>query len=101
MLRAVIGLTGYVPIPYDAIVTPETFIVPKLSLRGLLAECSNAENGARELSGEWVVGKQLWLRCQANRRTSDRNTASNLMEGVILYLHGGQLNHLYCLILTD
>jgi hypothetical protein len=62
-----------------------TFRVKKRGLRGLLAEADAAEDGKRELTGEWVVGKQTWRRLQAEWRTGK----SRDKERVILYIHGG------------
>lgn len=98
MLRRLIGLAGYAPVPSDALVTPVTFRVRPRVLRGILAEFSTAESGSRELSGEWVVGKKLWRRLQAEWRASnnlEKRRASRQprkLERIILYLHGGTQN---------
>lgn len=91
-----INLAGYVPLPSDAMVTPVTYKVRKLNLRGILAECDNCETGNRELSGEWVIGKDLWKKLQAewksslnNKRFPERKDRQKRKDRVILYLHGG------------
>lgn len=101
MLRRLIGLAGFAPVPSDALVTPVTFRVRPRRLRGLLAELSTAETGMRELSGEWVVGKRLWRRLQAEWRASQNNErrrgsrSLRNMERVVLYLHGGMSSRPY------
>ncbi|KIK70605.1 hypothetical protein GYMLUDRAFT_32650 [Collybiopsis luxurians FD-317 M1] len=96
-IRMVMGLAGLAPLPSDALVTPVTFSVRKRKLRGILAEYDMQENGTRELTGEWVVGRQTWARLQAEWKTSQmgsRERDSNVKrkkkkERVILYIHGG------------
>lgn len=99
-LRGLLNVLGYVPIPSDAMVTPVTFRVPKRKLKGFLAECSATEDGTRELAGEWVVGRHLWRRLQAEWRASRgeiRKNSTGSFKGysmdrkdrVILYIHGG------------
>lgn len=97
------SISGLVPVPSDALVTPVTFHVRKRALRGILAEFDGAEDGSRELSGEWVVGKRTWQRLQsewkAAKKAASRSGASSpgesstssskRKERVILYLHGG------------
>jgi hypothetical protein len=97
------SIGGLVPLPSDALVTPVTFRVRKRNLRGILADFDAKETGSRELSGEWVVGKKLWQRLQAEwkatRDTKERSTPFTTQkpstkqirqkERVILYLHGG------------
>ena len=102
MLRTLINLAGYVPLPSDAMVTPVTFRVQKLNLRGILAESDSLETQGRELSGEWVVGKELWKRLQAEWRVSQRDKrdpnhkiARHRKDRVILYLHGGEITITY------
>jgi len=91
------GIGGLVPFPSDALVTPVTFRVRRRKLRGFLAEYDSKESGLRELSGEWVVGKVLWQRLQAewkrarSARPGTENTKSKQKERVIFYLHGGML----------
>lgn len=98
------SLSGLVPVPSDALVTPVTFSVPRRKLRGILADLDALEDGRRELSGEWVVGKRTWQRLQAEwkalqkaqaRGTNSRSDASHSArrkwkERVVLYLHGGE-----------
>lgn len=106
------GVGGLVPVPSDALVTPVTFRVSKRSLRGILADFDASEDGTRELSGEWVVGKRTWQRLQREWQRSRRlkeqlgedTTAAKQAvkkpkrkERVILYLHGGK-HKLQCLI---
>ena len=66
------GIGGLVPVPSDALVTPVTFRVQKRALRGILAEFDALEDGSRELSGEWVVGKRTWQRLQREWQHSKR-----------------------------
>ena len=93
------SISGLVPVPSDALVTPVTFQVRRRALRGILAEFDKLEDGTRELSGEWVVGKKTWRRLQAEwlacrgnacGSAADRCSRSvKRKERVILYLHGG------------
>jgi len=101
---------GYIPLPSDALVTPVTFRVRRRRLRGILTEFDAAEDGTRELSGEWVVGKRTWQRLQREWQVAKERTRTNLRgrdaeaeqqsplltiqkpqkkERVVLYLHGG------------
>ena len=98
MIRMLMGVSGLVPVPSDALVTPVTFLVQRRGLRGILADFDKRENGTRELSGEWVVGKRTWQRLQAEWQASGRHspgaqhTSSRPIkrkERVILYIHGG------------
>ena len=99
MLRRLINLIGFVPLPSDAMVTPVTFRVRKRKLRGFLEGCSGAEDGSRELGGEWVVGKRLWRKLQTEwkSRQSRRNNRQDRLgtkhgtDRVVLYLHGGMI----------
>lgn len=100
------SLSGLVPVPSDALVTPVTFRVRKRKLRGILADFDAAENGTRELAGEWVVGNRTWQRLQrewkASKRARERSEAQSATNGlhkrdiqkqkerVVLYLHGGE-----------
>lgn len=91
------GLGGLVPIPSDALVTPVTFRVQKRGLRGILADFDSKENGFRELSGEWVVGKRTWQRLQSEwkaarkaHRGINETKHHRKKERVILYIHGGK-----------
>jgi hypothetical protein len=94
------GLGGLVPLPSDALVTPVTFRVRRRNLRGILAEYDAKESGRRELSGEWVVGKRLWQRLQAEWKAArsvragvghnpSQPSVPKQKERVILYFHGG------------
>ena len=78
-------LGGMVPLPADALVTPVTFRVRRRNLRGILADFDAAEDGTRELSGEWVVGKRLWRRLNTDWKAG----AHAAKHRVVLYLHGG------------
>lgn len=78
-------LSSFLPVPKDGLITPVTYRVKKRGLKGLLKEADEAEDGTRELTGEWVVGKQTWKRLQAEWR----NGKSTDKERVILYIHGG------------
>ena len=101
MLRGLLGVLGYAPIPSDAMVTPVTFTVRRRKLKGFLAECAMQESGTRELSGEWIVGRNLWKRMQAEWRSSRKGSAvfnpgssrgsmqRERKDRVILYIHGG------------
>lgn len=100
-IRMLMSLGGLVPLPSDALVTPVTFRVHQRNLRGILAEYDAKEDGSRELSGEWVVGKKLWQRLQADWK-KDQKTPSVVekikerqKERVVLYLHGGKCNVVY------
>lgn len=90
------GLGGLVPLPSDALVTPVTFRVRQRGLRGILAKYDAQEDGSRELSGEWVVGKKLWQRLQADWKNEqqtprlDKKIKERQKERVVLYLHGGE-----------
>lgn len=127
LIRRLISLHHLVPLPADAIVTPVTFTVPKRSeqdaARGflryahLLSSSDNRdldlkETGKRELSGEWVVGKEVWARLKSERRErldKERRRARQrkmgvsipddidsegekeaVPERVIYYVHGGE-----------
>jgi serine/threonine protein kinase/acetyl esterase/lipase len=78
-------LSSFLPVPKDGLITPVTYRVKKRNLRGLLKDADAAEDGTRELTGEWVVGKQTWRRLQSEWR----NGKSTNKERVILYIHGG------------
>lgn len=97
------SIGGMVPLPSDALVTPLTFRVRTRKLRGILADFDAAEDGTRELSGEWVVGKRTWRRLQAEWKATQAGRSSlekeeahgswsvpSKKERVILYLHGGR-----------
>ncbi|KAI1793186.1 Alpha/Beta hydrolase protein [Ganoderma leucocontextum] len=95
-VRMLMSIGGLCPVPSDALVTPVTFQVRKRKLRGILQEFDACEDGRRELSGEWVVGKKTWRRLQAEWRLRKQGKPpgatpgrSKRKERVILYLHGG------------
>lgn len=100
MVRMLMSISGLVPVPSDALVTSVTFHVSRRSLRGILAEFDAAEDGSRELSGEWVVGKKTWQRLQAEWKAAKKDASrsgssspgeshTKRKERVVLYLHGG------------
>ncbi|CAL1694181.1 unnamed protein product [Somion occarium] len=108
-IRLLMSVTGLVPVPSDALVTPVTFRVRKRCLRGILSDFDSMEDGTRELSGEWVVGHRTWQRLQREWKSSKRTKADmppmpnddksktkrrerhppKRKEMVVLYLHGG------------
>ncbi|KAL6307677.1 Alpha/Beta hydrolase protein [Sparassis latifolia] len=96
-IRMLMNIGGYVPVPSDALVTPVTFRVRKRRLRGILKEFDAVEDGTRELSGEWVVGKRTWHRQQQAWRAEHASPTiekpsdfhEHQKERVVLYLHGG------------
>ncbi|GAA96862.1 uncharacterized protein L969DRAFT_17759 [Mixia osmundae IAM 14324] len=65
LLRQMLDLGQILPTPKDGIVTPVSFKVKRRGLKGFLAESDAAETGTRELNGEWVINKRLWMRMQA------------------------------------
>ncbi|WWC58949.1 uncharacterized protein I303_101494 [Kwoniella dejecticola CBS 10117] len=77
LVRRFISLHFLVPLPGDAVVTPITFKVPlkkgKEIARGFLGYLDKEEDGQRELSGEWVVGTDVWKRLKAERRARNRS----------------------------
>ena len=90
------SIGGLVPLPSDALVTPVTFRVRQRNLRGILSEFDALEDGLRELSGEWVVGKKLWQRLQTEWKdgrkvttTANDRARDKSRERVVLYFHGG------------
>ncbi|KAJ3789275.1 Alpha/Beta hydrolase protein [Lentinula aff. detonsa] len=85
-IRLLMSLAGLVPLPSDALVSPVTFCVRKRNLRGILAGCDQQETGTRELSGEWVVGRQTW---QWKKMRALNEKRKKRKEKVILYIHGG------------
>lgn len=102
-IRMLMSIGGLVPLPSDALVTPVTFRVRRRKLRGILKDFDEVEDGTRELSGEWVVGKKTWQRLQNEWRAakmrakneSDSPSQPTIQkpkkkERVILYLHGGE-----------
>ncbi|KAJ7751218.1 Alpha/Beta hydrolase protein [Mycena maculata] len=92
-IRMAMSLSGLIPLPSDALVTPVTFRVKRRKLRGILADLDAAETGHRELSGEWVVGRRTWQRLQAEWKTSQQRRPAlephRKKERVLLYIHGG------------
>lgn len=102
------SIGGLVPLPSDALVTPVTFRVKKRNLRGILAPFDALENGSRELSGEWVVGKRTWQRLQTEWKatrahpTPDTTTpGTKIKEQVILYIHGGMCTPFHYSLLVN
>ena len=96
LMRGFFNIANYVPIPSDAMVTPVTFRVRRRRLRGFLEECSAAEDGTRSLSGEWVVGKQLWKRLQTEWKKSHNKEGGTptgrekpSKDRVVFFIHGG------------
>lgn len=91
------SLAGLVPLPADALVTPVTFYVRRRKLRGILEEFDRTETGTRELTAEWVVGRQTWVRLQdewkrsqlRGKRRTPHEKHKKRKERVILYIHGG------------
>jgi acetyl esterase/lipase len=89
------SLTGFAPLPSDAIVTPVTFHVRRRNLRGILADFDALETGRRELHGEWVIGRKTWQRLQHEWKRGSRAEGGSTRphpkrkERVILYIHGG------------
>jgi len=97
-IRMLMSIGGLVPLPSDALVTPVTFRVKKRNLRGILADFDAQEDGKRELSGEWVVGRKTWQRMQTEWRATNKADPSHSGPGkprkelVVLYIHGGASN---------
>ena len=85
MIRRLISLHHLVPLPTDAVVTPITFLVPRHTgdkvARGFMREYDLKETGLRELSGEWVVGNEVWKRLKAERRERNRTAAAMERKG--------------------
>nr|VWO94048.1 Hormone-sensitive lipase [Ganoderma boninense] len=95
-IRMLMSIGGLCPVPSDALVTPVTFPVRKRKLRGILQDLDARENGSRDLSGEWVVGKKTWRRLQAEWWLRKQGKSLDAAPGrgkrkerVVLYLHGG------------
>lgn len=84
-LQQFFELVRFLPIPEDGLITPVTFRVKRRNLRGFLAEYDEQETGKRELTGEWIVGKQTWRRLQSEWQNGNRSRS----ERVIFYVHGG------------
>jgi len=77
------------PMPKDGIITPVSFKVRPRGLKGMLADVDKAEDGTREITGEWVVHKGLWRKMQ--QREARRAKGTQLSKSkIILYLHGAQ-----------
>lgn len=78
LVRRLVSLHFLVPLPADAVVTPVTFTVPRRTgtqlARGFLQALDTVENGVRELSGEWVVGTEVWKRLKADWRNRKRRS---------------------------
>lgn len=105
MVRKAMSIGGLVPLPSDALVTPVTFRVRKRNLRGMLEACDAMEDGKREISGEWIIGKRLWQSLQSDykstRRTGEWDSfvdqtkidydSRKGQSRIILYIHGGEL----------
>ncbi|KAE8543325.1 hypothetical protein D1P53_000027 [Cryptococcus gattii VGV] len=76
LIRRFISLHFLVPLPGDAVVTPITFTVPPRKAeqvaRGFLRDLDVAETGSRQLSGEWVVGTEVWKRLRAEKRARQK-----------------------------
>ncbi|KAI0094480.1 Alpha/Beta hydrolase protein [Irpex rosettiformis] len=97
MIRMFMSISGLYPVPSNALITPVTFNVRSRNLRGILADFDKVEDGTRELSGEWVVGRKTWERLQAEWQAARRaklglekpRTPQKRKEMVVLYLHGG------------
>ena len=102
-LRAAVSISGLLPTPSDALITPVTYRVRRRGLRGFLKELDEAEDGRRELDGEWVVGKRLWQRLQREWKAGrgERGEGESRFDGlgqhpvktkerVVLYVHGGE-----------
>ncbi|KIY73560.1 hypothetical protein CYLTODRAFT_365646 [Cylindrobasidium torrendii FP15055 ss-10] len=98
-IRLLMSLSGLAPLPSDALVTPVTFRIRRRRLRGILADLDSKENGSRELSGEWVVGKKTWRRLQAEwkaaqviKKGTNKQLNSRIRkksDRVVYYIHGG------------
>jgi hypothetical protein len=75
----------------------------------MLSKLDAKEDGSRELSGEWVVGKALWQKLLAEWTTArEAQEGSDLskppkqmgqMGQVILYLHGG-ITLIYLIVIS-
>lgn len=81
-----LDLGTLIPTPKDGIVTPISFRVKQRGLRGFLADADAAEDGRRQITGEWVINRRLWKKMQTEFML-------NKVVGkdrVVLYLHGGE-----------
>ncbi|KAJ9109318.1 hypothetical protein QFC21_000647 [Naganishia friedmannii] len=115
LVRNLISIHHLLPLPPDAIVTPITFTIRKRgkheALQGFLSELDAMNTGNRELSGEWVVNKDVWARLKAKKKERDRQKSAererrarglpSLKRGssrglnregekIIYYIHGGK-----------
>ncbi|KIY66624.1 alpha/beta-hydrolase [Cylindrobasidium torrendii FP15055 ss-10] len=89
-IRLFMGMSGIGAPNADALVTPVTFPVRRRRLRGILADFDRNEDGTRELSGEWIVGKKTWQRLQSEwKACQSGQSVPKQTERVILYIHGG------------
>ncbi|CAD6886669.1 unnamed protein product [Tilletia caries] len=75
-LQQFFDLGSLLPVPKDGLITPVTFRVKTRNLRGFLKDPDAAEDGKRELTGEWVVTKSTWKRLQSEWRTKTGATAT-------------------------
>lgn len=77
-LRRMLDLGQILPTPKDGIITPVSWKVKRRGLRGFLREADRAEDGKRELTGEWVVSKRMWKKMQADhaKRLASQNGGS-------------------------
>ncbi|KAJ9125656.1 hypothetical protein QFC22_000618 [Naganishia vaughanmartiniae] len=80
LVRNLISIHHLLPLPPDAIVTPITFTIRKRgkheALQGFLSELDAVNTGNRELSGEWVVNKDVWARLKAKKKERDRQKSA-------------------------
>ncbi|CAG8521780.1 9798_t:CDS:2 [Acaulospora morrowiae] len=85
-------------VPSDIIITPVSFRVSNRSLPGILKELEDLESGDGEISGEWIVPKDLWIKINDEYRLkasihrhlyTDQDGTKWSKEKVILYIHGG------------
>ncbi|KAG0150359.1 hypothetical protein CROQUDRAFT_652542 [Cronartium quercuum f. sp. fusiforme G11] len=100
-LRMLLDLGHILPGPKDGIITPVSFPVKRLGLRGFLADMDAAEDGRRMLTGEWVLSKKTWAKMQTaslKRGQDSKSSASSSLgshglgdEKVIYFIHGGAL----------
>ncbi|KAL9935467.1 hypothetical protein V8E36_005815 [Tilletia maclaganii] len=75
-LQQFFDLGSLLPVPKDGLITPVTFRVQKRNLRGFLKDADAAEDGKRELTGEWVVTKSTWKRLQSEWRKTGATGAA-------------------------
>lgn len=84
-LQKLFDLARFIPTSDDGLVTPVTYKVRCRNLRGFLADEDSKEDGRREQTGEWIVGRPVWRRLQSDWQHGKRDGC----ERVILYIHGG------------